>query len=237
MFEKESIHTIPDEILKFNTLNKSAWDLNGPLKTLHHINPCRLAFIQKHMLLKNKNILDVGCGGGILSESLAKKGANVTAIDLSDEAILLAKEHAAQAQLSIDYQAISLDDFIEKTEKPTFAGITCMELLEHVADPAGFIQKLASLLPKNAYLFLSTLNRSVMSYFCGILLAEYGLKLLPKGTHHYANFIKPAELLGFARQANLNLIDLTGMRYQPFLKKASLNKSLAINYMVCFQKG
>lgn len=224
-----------NEITKFDNLAHAWWDEDGELKTLHHLNPCRLAYIKQHSHLINKRVLDVGCGGGILSEALAKEGAMVTGIDLSAPAIEIAKKHAEAAGLNIDY--FHKDASTLANEKPQyFDVIVCMELLEHLDNPHDFVQTLSLMLKPDGKIFFSTLNRTPAAYCFGIIAAEYLLKLLPQGTHDYAHFIKPAELASFARDAHLTLVDISGMSYNPWQKKASLTPSLSVNYLACFAK-
>lgn len=220
------------EIAKFSALSQHWWDKNGELKTLHDINPVRLQYIQQITAINGKRVLDVGCGGGILAESMAKGCAQVTAIDAESEAIVTAKAHAVSQNVSIDYQVSSIEDY----EAEPFDVITCMEMLEHVNHPETVIEHCSRLLKPDGYLFLSTINRSAKAYATAIVAAEYILKLLPRQTHDYAKFIKPAELALMARQQGLELIGLKGMAYNPFSRKAALQESVAVNYLMCFRK-
>jgi len=220
----------PNEIKQFSALADDWWDPNGSSQLLHKINPPRLEFILKKLDPNKKyKILDIGCGGGILSESLAKLGHQVTGIDLSDELIKTAKNHAKQNKIKITYQKISTEDLAE--QKPgEYDIITCMELLEHVPDPSSIIQACAKL-AKTA-VFFSTINRTPKAYLKAILGAEYLLKLLPKQTHQYKQFIQPSELNQYLKQAGLKLNDITGMTYNPLTQKASLISSVDVNYLV-----
>ena len=222
-----------EEVAKFNRLAAFWWDMEGPLKTLHDINPCRLSFIQQYIDLNDCSVLDVGCGGGILAESMAKSKAQVTGLDADPESVSVAKNHAEAQSLPIHYTASTIESF---TGGP-FQAITCMEMLEHVPHPEAIIAECARLLQPGGLLFLSTLNRSVKSYVTAVLAAEYLLNILPRQTHDYQRFIKPSELAAMVRGAGLELIDVKGIAYNPFTREASLDDSVAVNYlMVCQSK-
>jgi len=218
------------EVNKFGSLAARWWEPSGLFAPLHIINPCRLQYIQQHTQLTNKKILDVGCGAGILSESLAKLGTNVTGIDASHEVILAAQQHAANHNLSINYHATTIEDF-DKINSQEYDIITCMELLEHVPDPTQMLQDCNALLKPNGKLFLSTLNRTLKSYALAIIGAEYIFNILPKQTHDYKKFIQPSELATALQTANFELQDLTGMSYNPLLKTAALCATVDINYL------
>jgi len=223
-----------DEIKKFSHHHHDWWKDEGPFAALHHMNPLRLAFIEEQVLLKDKMVLDIGCGGGILTEALAQKGAKVTGIDLSAKSLEAAKNH--QGNLSIDYQLISAEDFaLQKPE--SFDVITCMEMLEHVPDPASIIQSCYQLLKPQGKLFLSTINRNLKSYLFAIVGAEYILKLLPKNTHDYAKFIKPSELAKCLRASHFSVKLMKGIHYQPFTKKFSLSEDISVNYLLYAEKA
>lgn len=224
----------PEEIAKFDDLADNWWDTKGPVKPLHQLNPVRLNYILKHTTLQNKKILDVGCGGGILTESLAKERAQVRGIDLSEKALQCAKQHAAAESLSIEYELICIEELAEQ-QPHTYDVITCMELLEHVPNPKSVIKACAQLLKPRGYVFFSTINRSFKAFLTTIIGAEYLLKMLPKGTHDYSTFIKPAELNQWASQAQLHLIDLSGIRYQPLSGKFTLSQDVSANYVCCYQ--
>ncbi len=192
------------EVNKFNDLAAKWWDIQGPFKPLHALNPLRLQFIQEQLDLTGKQVLDVGCGGGILTESLAKAGAHATGIDLAPDVINIASEHAKAQGLTIDYQCIAIESFAAQHAQ-RFDVITCMELLEHVPDPMHIIHSCAQLLKPNGLLFLSTLNRNLKSFLMAIIGAEYILNLVPKGTHEYAKFITPAELSRLLREQDFDL--------------------------------
>ncbi len=224
------------EIQKFDQGNSQWWDEKGPLKTLHLINPARMKFIQQHADLTDKQILDVGCGGGILSESLAKEGAHVTGIDLNKSAINTANSHAAKESLeNINYHLCATEDYARQHQN-SFDIITCMEMLEHVPEPESIIHATSSMLKPGGLIFFATLNRTVPAYIKAVLGAEHILKLLPKGTHDYAKFLKPSELVHSCRQARLEIKALTGLGFIPFIERAYLSKQLDTNYMLCAKK-
>jgi len=228
-------HNITTEIEKFEQLMDEWWSLEGELRTLHHINPARLNYIKTHANLTNKRLLDVGCGGGILTESLAKEGAITTGIDKAASAIEVAKKHASDNALNIDYHATDITEFAAE-KKDHYDIIICMELLEHIENPDVLVTTLANMLKPNGKLFLSTLNRTPKAYVFAILGAEYILKLLPKGTHDYARFIKPSELSRWARNINLKPINAAGLNYNPWKKTANIVSNIDINYLMCFEK-
>jgi 2-polyprenyl-6-hydroxyphenyl methylase/3-demethylubiquinone-9 3-methyltransferase len=220
------------ELAKFAQLADEWWDADGALKTLHDINPARLEFISEYLELKDKRVLDVGCGGGILCESMARKGAIVTGLDAELSAITCAQQHAQDQNLSIDYSCCAVEDY----HSDLFDAITCMEMLEHVASPGDVIVSLGRLLKPGGHLFLSTINRSWKAYASAIVAAEYVLGLLPRQTHDYNKFIKPAELAALVRRAGLEVVGLRGMAYNPFTRTASLQDSVSVNYLVsCFK--
>ncbi|OGT48806.1 MAG: bifunctional 3-demethylubiquinol 3-O-methyltransferase/2-polyprenyl-6-hydroxyphenol methylase [Gammaproteobacteria bacterium RIFCSPHIGHO2_12_FULL_38_11] len=229
-----SINVNPNEIAKFSALASEWWDSNGPMKPLHALNPLRLGYVKKQVEIQGKNVLDIGCGGGILTESLAQSGAIATGIDMSDAAITIAKKHALESQLNVNYFQTCTEDFAQ-THANTFDVITCMEMLEHVPDPAAIIQAARQLIKKDGYLFFSTINRNIKSFFSAIVGAEYILNLLPKGTHHYSEFIRPSELTCWAEKNNLLLKGMQGITYQPFKNKFELTDSVDVNYMIYFQ--
>lgn len=215
------------EVAKFNQLASQWWDVDGPLKTLHDINDVRLSFIQQYIDLKGARILDVGCGGGILTESMAALGAKVTGLDVEQDSIAAARVHSENSGLDIKYICQPIESFKEKA----FDSITCMEMLEHVVDPELVIKHCARLLKPGGYLFLSTINRTVTAYATAVVAAEYILKLLPRQTHDFDKFIKPSELASMTRAKNLETITLTGMGYNPLIRKAYLQDSVAVNYL------
>lgn len=220
------------EVDKFSEIASRWWDTHSEFKPLHDINPLRLDYINQHAALRGSTVLDVGCGGGILSESMAKSGAAVTGIDLSEPAIEVAKLHAMEAGIdNLAYQCCSTEDFAAE-HAGTFDIVTCMELLEHVPEPAQVIQACQRLLKPEGAAFFSTLNRNGKSYLMAIVGAEYILKLLPRGTHDWNRFIKPSELSTWCRQSGLTTRDITGLHYQPLSKTYSTGGDVDVNYMM-----
>jgi 2-polyprenyl-6-hydroxyphenyl methylase/3-demethylubiquinone-9 3-methyltransferase len=229
--EKQNINVDLNEVEKFNKIAHKWWDPSSEFKPLHDINPLRVNYINDLFPLNEKNILDVGCGGGILAESMARLGGNVTGIDQSEIAIKIAKLHAKENNLSIDYKLLNIEDFLKK-DTSKFDVITCLEMIEHVPDPASIITSCAKKLKKNGRLYVSTINRNLKAFLFAIVGAEYILNLLPKGTHHYDKFIKPSEVKSWANNLNMNISNITGMTYNPFLKKYSLGSDVSVNYIV-----
>ena len=229
--EKQNINVDLDEVEKFNKIAHKWWDPSSEFKPLHDINPLRVNYINDLFPLNEKNILDVGCGGGILAESMARLGGNVTGIDQSEIAIKIAKLHAKENNLSIDYKLLNIEDFLKK-DTSKFDVITCLEMIEHVPDPASIITSCAKKLKKNGRLYVSTINRNLKAFLFAIVGAEYILNLLPKGTHHYDKFIKPSEVKSWANSLNMNISNITGMTYNPFLKKYSLGSDVSVNYIL-----
>ncbi len=219
------------EVDKFNAMAHHWWDPNGECKPLHVINPVRMGFIQQYVNLSGKQVLDIGCGGGILTESLAAAGATVIGIDASHDVIQVAKLHTHETGQQIDYQVASIESFAATTDKQ-FDIITCMELLEHVPDPKQFIQSLSSLLTTDGHCFLSTINRTLSAYAGAVIAAEYILRLLPKRTHDYQRFIRPAELGQWLRETDLTTQHISGMQYNPFTHNARLSSNVSINYLM-----
>jgi 2-polyprenyl-6-hydroxyphenyl methylase/3-demethylubiquinone-9 3-methyltransferase len=231
-----SVNVNFDEIEKFEKVASQWWDLTGDFKPLHQINPLRLQFIIQHIEnIFDKNIIDVGCGGGILSESLAKLGANVTGIDMGEEPLNIAKLHSLESNVKVDYQKITAEE--KAVECPeTFDVVTCMEMLEHVPDPASIIAACADMLKPNGFVFFSTLNKSIMSYLMAIVAAEKVLKIVPDGTHDHKSFIRPSTLIAWAEDNNLKCIDTSGIHYNPITENHKLTSNLDVNYILCFQK-
>jgi 2-polyprenyl-6-hydroxyphenyl methylase/3-demethylubiquinone-9 3-methyltransferase len=224
------------EIAKFSALAHRWWDPNSEFKPLHAINPLRLAWIKTFVGLDGKKVVDIGCGGGILAESIAQSGADTTGIDLSEKALKVAELHALEVGANLTYRAISAEDLAQ--EQPgQYDVVTCMEMLEHVPDPASVVRACAALCKPGGTLFFSTLNRSPKSYLFAIIGAEYILRLLPKGTHEYAKFIKPSELVTFTRSAGLELLGMKGLSYNPLTQVYSLNDDVDVNYMIAARKG
>jgi len=223
------------EIDKFSALAHRWWDPTSEFKPLHAINPLRLGWIQSITNLQGKRILDVGCGGGILAESLSKAGATVTGIDLSSKALKVAELHQLESGTSVRYLTISAED-LAKEESQSCDVVTCMEMLEHVPDPSSVVQACAKLCKPGGHIFFSTLNRNPKSYLFAIIGAEYILQLLPKGTHQYEKFIKPSELAQFTRAAGLEVIELKGMTYNPITQIYRLGSDTDVNYMMATRK-
>ncbi|MFM8257061.1 MAG: bifunctional 2-polyprenyl-6-hydroxyphenol methylase/3-demethylubiquinol 3-O-methyltransferase UbiG [Polynucleobacter sp.] len=223
------------EIDKFSALAHRWWDPTSEFKPLHAINPLRLGWIQSITNLQGKRILDVGCGGGILAESLSKAGATVTGIDLSSKALKVAELHQLESGTSVRYLTISAED-LAKEESRSYDVVTCMEMLEHVPDPSSVVQACAKLCKPGGHIFFSTLNRNPKSYLFAIIGAEYILQLLPKGTHQYEKFIKPSELAQFTRAAGLEVIELKGMTYNPITQIYRLGSDTDVNYMMATHK-
>lgn len=223
------------EIDKFSALAHRWWDPTSEFKPLHAINPLRLGWIESITNLQGKRVLDVGCGGGILAESLSKAGSTVTGIDLSTKALKVAELHQLESGTTVRYRSISAED-LAKEEPHSYDVVTCMEMLEHVPDPASVVQACANLCKPGGYLFFSTLNRNPKSYLFAIIGAEYILQLLPKGTHQYEKFIKPSELAQFTRAAGLEVIELKGMTYNPITQIYRLSSDTDVNYMMATRK-
>ena len=223
------------EIDKFSALAHRWWDPTSEFKPLHAINPLRLGWIESITALAGKKVLDVGCGGGILAESLSKAGGVVTGIDLSAKALKVAELHQLESGTSVRYRPIAAED-LAKEEPEQYDVVTCMEMLEHVPDPSSVVQACASLCKPGGNIFFSTLNRNPKSYLFAIIGAEYILKLLPKGTHEYDKFIKPSELANFTRQAGLELNEIKGMTYNPITQIYRLGSDTDVNYMIATRK-
>jgi 2-polyprenyl-6-hydroxyphenyl methylase / 3-demethylubiquinone-9 3-methyltransferase len=221
----------PQELAKFGDLAHRWWDPNSEFKPLHDINPLRLGWIERHCSLRNRAVIDVGCGGGLLSEGMAMLGARVTGIDLSDKALGVARLHLLESGQHVDYRQIAAED-MAAAQPGTFDAVTCLEMLEHVPDPASIVLACAQLVKPGGQVFFSTISRNPKAYLFAVLGAEYILKLLPKGTHDYARFLRPAELARHCRQAGLAVVEIVGMSYNPLTRTYSLGQDTSVNYMI-----
>lgn len=232
--EAKTIQTLNADVLelqKFGELAHKWWDKNSEFKPLHEINPLRLNYIDSLAGLSGKRVLDVGCGGGILSESMHFKGADVTGIDLGEQALNVAKLHQLESGAKVNYELISVEQLA--LEQPaSFDVVTCMEMLEHVPDPASIVAACARLVKPGGSVFFSTINRNPKAYLFAVLGAEYILNMLPKGTHDYAKFIKPSELSSWVRQSGLDVAGMRGMSYQPLTQHYSLSDDVSVNYLL-----
>lgn len=221
----------PAELEKFSELAHRWWDPASEFRPLHEINPLRLDWIDRHAPLSGKAVLDVGCGGGILAEAMASRGARVTGIDLADKALKVAQLHLRESLLSVHYESSSAEEYAQ-THARAFDAVTCMEMLEHVPDPASTVAACARMIAPGGQAFFSTINRNPKSYLFAIVGAEYVLKLLPKGTHDYARFIKPHELAQWCRDAGLRPHEVIGMTYNPFARRYTLGRDCSVNYLL-----
>jgi len=233
MTASDNVHL--HEINKFGSMAERWWDPQGEFKTLHDINPLRLQFIQQYAEIAGKRIVDVGCGGGILTEGLARLGADALGIDLSEELIDIADLHGLESGVNTHYQKISAEALAEQ-QPESFDHVTCMEMLEHVPDPGSIISACARLVKPGGMVFFSTLNRQPKAYLLAIVAAEHVLRMLPKGTHDFKTFIKPSELSQSARSAGLELQGMVGIEYNPFTKRFSLGKDIDVNYLAAFKR-
>lgn len=225
------INADPNELQKFSDLAHRWWDPKSEFKPLHDINPLRLDWIDANAGLAGKKVLDVGCGGGLLSEGMAERGAQVAGIDLSEKALGVARLHLLESGRSVDYRHISAESLA--AEMPgSFDVVTCLEMLEHVPDPASTVAACARLVKPGGQVFLSTLNRNPKSYLLAVIGAEYLLQMLPKGTHDYAKFIKPSELARHCKAADLEVAEIIGMTYNPFTQRYSLGRDTSVNYLL-----
>ena len=225
----------PEEIARFDKLAARWWDPEGESRPLHDLNPVRTAYVAKRMELRGARVADVGCGGGLLSESLAAAGAQVTGIDLGEKVIEIARLHLYESNLAVDYRVQSSAE-LAAAEPASFDAVCCMELIEHVPDPAALVADLAALVKPGGYVFMSTLNRTPAAFGAAILGAEYLMRMLPRGTHHYAQFLKPSELGRLLRHAGLELEDVSGLGYNPMTRKAWLSRVTAVNYLLSARK-
>ncbi len=223
------------EIDRFSALAASWWDPNGPSRPLHDLNPVRLDYVSAQLDLDGARVLDLGCGGGLLSEALARAGANVVALDVAEDLIEVARLHLLESSLEVDYRVQGVAE-LAAAEPAGFDGVCCMEMLEHVPDPAAIVADCARLLKPGGVFVASTLNRTPIAFAGAIVGAEYLLGLLPRGTHQYARFIRPAELAAWARQAGLVMEDVSGLGYEPLTRRAWVGASTSINYLACARR-
>ena len=219
------------EIAKFEALAERWWDPKSEFRPLHDINPLRLNYIDERVGLKGKKVIDIGCGGGLVSEGMARRGATVTGIDLGEAPLAVARLHAQKDGIEVEYLNITAEE-IAAERAGQYDAVTCLEMLEHVPDPGAVIAACAKLVKPGGQVFFSTINRNPKAFVLAIVGAEYILRLLPRGTHEYAKLIKPSELAGWARDAGLQLKDTCGMQYNPFTAQASLNRDVSVNYLV-----
>ena len=226
----------PAELQKFSDLAHRWWDPESEFKPLHQIHPLRLDWIDNTVSLSGKKVVDIGCGGGILAESMAARGAEVTGVDLSEKALGVARLHLYESGQTVSYRHISAEDIAQESPA-SFDVVTCMEMLEHVPDPASTIRACATLVKPGGKVFFSTLNRNLKAYLLAVVGAEYILNLLPKGTHEYAKFIKPSELSRYVREAGLNVEELLGMGYNPLTKIYALGRDTDVNYLMCTSRN
>jgi 2-polyprenyl-6-hydroxyphenyl methylase/3-demethylubiquinone-9 3-methyltransferase len=236
---ESAVNVDASELAKFNKLASRWWDPNGESRPLHEINPARLAYVAARMQLKGARVLDLGCGGGLLSEALAAAGADVVGIDMGSEVIDVARLHLLQSGLKVDYRECSAEQLAAELSSnkaaQAFDAITCMEMLEHVPEPAAILAACARMLKPGGKLFLSTLNRTPQAFAVAIVGAEYIARLLPRGTHSYARFIKPSELAAWLRDAGFELRDVSGLQYNPLTRRARVGGSPAVNYLAYAQ--
>ncbi len=221
----------PAEIARFEAAASRWWDPQGEMRPLHDLNPVRLAYVERAGDLRGRKVLDVGCGGGLLSEAMARKGATVTALDLAEDLLQVARLHALEAGIEVNYVLESAESHAA-VHAGEYDVVTCMEMLEHVPDPTAVVAALGQLVKPGGHVFVSTLNRTLKAYALAVLGAEYVLRLLPTGTHTYEKFIRPSELKQWARDAGLTLADIAGLEYDPFTRKASLSMDASVNYLV-----
>lgn len=232
---EQTLNFDPQEIAKFEELASRWWDPDSEFKPLHEINPLRLEYIDRRSSLKGKTVVDIGCGGGILAESMALKGASVLGVDMGKAPLSVAQLHKLESGAELDYEQITAEELAER-DAGKYDVVTCMEMLEHVPDPASVIAACSKLVKPDGHVFFSTINRNPKSYLFAIVGAEYVMKMLPKGTHEYNKFIKPSELESWARTADLHLRELTGMSYNLLSKKYSLGHDVDVNYLMHTQK-
>ena len=232
----ETANVDTNELKKFDAMAASWWDPEGDFKPLHDLNPVRMQFITDHAAVDQARVVDIGCGAGLLSEALATAGADVVGIDLADKPLKVARLHLHESGLAVDYRRVSVEALAEK-EAESFDTVTCLEMLEHVPDPESIVTSCYQLLKPGGRCVFSTINRTPKAFAVAIAGAEYVLRLLPRGTHEYGNFIRPSELIRAARQAGFELLDLKGLGYNPFSGNASLISDVGVNYIASFEKS
>ncbi len=235
MTERLTVNVDDAEVAKFNALASRWWDPDGDFRPLHEINPLRLGWIRGHVDLDGKHALDIGCGGGILTEAMADAGAVVTGIDMAEGPLAVARLHQAESGAAVDYRQTTAEDLAE-AEPGRFDVVTCLEMLEHVPDPAAVVRSCLELAKPGGHVFFSTINRNPKSFLFAIVGAEYVLKLLPAGTHEYQKFIRPSELDEWARQAGLRFEESIGLHYNPFTRQYSLGSNLDVNYLMYYRR-
>ena len=225
----------PAEISKFDAAAPRWWDPDGEFRPLHDLNPARLDYIEARAGLSGRRVLDVGCGGGLLTEGMARRGAKVTGIDLAPGALEVARLHAMEAGVTVDYRQVAAE-VLADTHRGAFDLVTCLEMLEHVPDPASIVRALAQLVRPGGDVICSTINRNARAFALAIVGAEYLLRLLPAGTHQYARLIRPSELARWARDAGLAVADLAGLEYDPLARKARVSADTSVNYLIHFKR-
>ena len=225
----------PAEIARFDAAASRWWDPEGEMRPLHDLNPVRLEYVERAGALAGRDVIDVGCGGGLLSEAMARKGARVTALDLAEELLEVARLHALESNVTVDYQLQSAEEHAARNPA-AYDTVTCMEMLEHVPDPEQVVAALAALARPGGHVFISTINRTPRAYLHAVIGAEYVLRLLPTGTHTYEKFIRPSELSAWGRDAGLRMLDVSGLDYDPFGRTARIATDARINYLMHFVK-
>jgi 2-polyprenyl-6-hydroxyphenyl methylase/3-demethylubiquinone-9 3-methyltransferase len=231
-----TVNADPQELAKFGDLAHKWWDPEGEFRPLHDLNPLRLDWIDAHAAIARKRVVDVGCGGGILAESMARRGADVLGIDLSVKPLRVAQLHAMEAELpNIQYREVAVEALADEAPA-SFDVVTCMEMLEHVPEPASVVRACAQLVKPGGWVFFSTINRNAKAFMLAIVGAEHVLKMLPKGTHEYARFLRPSELSRFAREAGLELIEFRGMEFNPLTKRYALTADTTVNYLIACRR-
>ena len=225
----------PAEIAKFDAAAPRWWDPDGEFRPLHDLNPARLDYIERSAGLAGLRVVDVGCGGGLLAEGMARRGARVLGIDLAPEALAVARLHALEAGIPVEYRSVTVEA-LAAAEPACYDLVTCLEMLEHVPDPAAIVAELGRLARPGGHVICSTINRNPKAFALAIVGAEYVMRLLPRGTHQYARLIRPSELSRWARAAGLELVELAGLAYEPFSRKAHVNRDVSVNYLAHFRR-